>query len=206
MGDNLRKTVLAILLAFVLLLVNFNIIAIVSSDSSLLDNITYRTTNNRLNRNFLRDIFVWILKLFGLYDPDDGGDEGGGDNGDGEKPTEPEIFTKKYDFYTNPDQDKIIRFYAVLEKTGTAGTGISNLEYCWTWFEYKINGEIYEIEPLMARGDNLPRELRRGVYLDGECDLPPIPPGTHYFRACAKNAANIMDYGKWMEFRVSSST
>ena len=209
--DNMKKTITAILMASLLILINLNIGIIVSSDSSssVID-ITYKNINNRPANSVLREIFIWILKLLGIYKPgDDSSDNNGDDSADdnsndtSNKATQPQVYTKDYDIFTNSHGEKILRFHGILEKTGTAGTGIATPDFSWTWFEYKINGVTYETEPLMCRGDGLPRTFMYGIPIAGSSWSPEIPPGTYYFKACSKNAAELSDYGEWIPFKIS---
>jgi len=197
----MNKRITAIMLVFLLIFVNINFVIVSSVASSDL------IVENKPRLTFLRDFFIWILKLFGLYDPDprdnDPPDDGGGGGSDA---SNPEVSSKGYDIFTNVYDDKYVRFHGILSKTGTEGTDISNVEFSWTWFEYEIRGIVYKTEELMCRGDNLPRIFKYSIPIEGEGSYSPkITPGTYTFRACTRNAARLYDYGKWIEFSVSKS-
>jgi hypothetical protein len=202
----MNKKITALIFVFLLIFVNINFViagSAANSNSFAGDKILKNTSGF----TFLRDFFIWILKLFGLYDPDtddnDPPDDGGGGGNDA---SNPEVSSKGYDIFTNVYNDKYVRFHGILRKTGTEGTGISNVEYSWTWFEYKINGVVYKTEELMCRGDNLPRVFKYSIPVEGEGSYSPkLTPGTYPFRACTRNAARLCDDGKWIEFTVSKS-
>jgi hypothetical protein len=199
----MKKIITTLIVAFLLIFINFNIGIILTADSSFsFTKEIYPKIENKPAKNFILQIIEWILKLLGLYDQDDDGSDDNDDNGDDPEPSQPVLYTKDYDIFTNKFGDELVRFHGVLEKTGTAGTGISNLEFCWTWFEYKINDTIYETEPLMCRGDNLPRTFMYSIYIEERIDSPEIPEGIHYFRACGRNAAKISFYSEWLQFQV----
>ena len=162
--------------------------------------INYKPTDG-----FFLRLMLWILTILGFNTPDDDPDDGGnnGDDGGGDtEATSPQVYTKSYDIFTNSYGDQMLRLHGILEKTGTAGTGIATPDFSWTWFEYKINGVIYETEPLMCRGDGLPRTFMYAIPIVESPGSPEIPPGIHYFRACSRNAARLSDCGEWATFRV----
>ena len=161
----------------------------------------YKQSNNILNTGFFSRIITWILNILRSRDSNNGGDDnGGGDNRI--EPTPPEVSTKGYDIFTNTKGVQMLRFHGILEKTGTNGTNIVNLEFSWTWFEYNINGVIYKTERLMCRGDNLPRVFMYSIPIMGGPDSPEIPSGNYQFKACSENAARLSDYGEWMGFML----
>ncbi|MFW6174040.1 MAG: hypothetical protein ACOC5T_09875, partial [Elusimicrobiota bacterium] len=128
--DRINKKLITIMIVFLVILVNFNIGMVLSATStSKIVTPSLKKIDSRPTYNILRDFFIWILKILGLYDEDedtnDNEDPDGNDGDNDPKPTSPEMYTKGYDIFTNTYGDRMIRFHGVLEKTGTAGTGVA---------------------------------------------------------------------------------